>query len=192
MLIGLSGYARSGKDAVARQLVESHGFCRLALGDVLKDFLLALDPLIPHAAPGGVTLYRLSSLIEHRGWELAKVRYPEVRELLQRCGTEAGQGVLGQNVWVDVLMRQVSECDGDVVVSDVRFPHEADAIRDAGGLVVRVERPDVLPPTDEYGEVHVSETALLGYEFDGVIVNGGSLADLRDAVDQTFGVAPVA
>jgi dephospho-CoA kinase len=45
-LIGLSGYARSGKDEAAKVLIEEFGFKRIAFADKLRDFLYALDPIV--------------------------------------------------------------------------------------------------------------------------------------------------
>ena len=46
MILGLAGYATSGKDTVGRYLVEEHGFTRLAFADTLKRFALAVNPIV--------------------------------------------------------------------------------------------------------------------------------------------------
>ena len=46
MIIGLSGYARSGKDAVAQVLVSEFGFKRVAFADPIRDLLYEMDPKI--------------------------------------------------------------------------------------------------------------------------------------------------
>src|ERR1035437_2563151 len=35
-IIGLLGYARSGKDSIGKKLIEQHGFKRISFGDILK------------------------------------------------------------------------------------------------------------------------------------------------------------
>src|SRR5581483_2011292 len=95
-LLGLMGYAQAGKDTVAKLLVEEFGFTRIAFADALREALYALNPLIPFEGDH----VRLRWLIDASGWEEAKVRHPEVRELLQRLGTESGRNVLGADVWV--------------------------------------------------------------------------------------------
>jgi dephospho-CoA kinase len=45
MIVGISGYARSGKDEAAKALVEM-GFERRAFADKLREFLLALNPMV--------------------------------------------------------------------------------------------------------------------------------------------------
>jgi ssDNA-binding replication factor A large subunit len=60
-----------------------------------------------------------------------------------------------------------------VVIADVRYPNEANAIKVLGGKVYRVERDGVGQANE-----HASENALEGYEFDGTILNQGSLEGL--------------
>ena len=165
VVVGLSGYARSGKDTVAKILVEQHGFVHAAFADALKRILLCLDPLIAvHIRLGDI----------EGGIEAAK-EYPEVRQLLQRLGQEAGRSVLGEDIWVRTLFER---CPARMVVSDCRYPNEAAAIRSRGGLVLRVERPGCGPINS-----HGSETALDGFDFDAVIDNDGSIEDLVAKLD---------
>ncbi|QJD50709.1 deoxynucleoside monophosphate kinase [Streptomyces phage Issmi] len=179
LIIGLSGYARSGKNEAANVLV-TRGWRQAAFADKLRDFLYALNPLIPgHYGAGNL---RLRTLIDRTGWDYAKVTYPEVRALLQRAGTEAGRDVLGQNVWVDALLNQHADAPA-LVVTDCRFPNEADAIRARGGILIRVDRPGVGPAKDKYGRAHVSETSLDDYDFDHRLINDGSVVDLHDKLE---------
>ena len=61
------------------------------------------------------------------------------------------------------------------LITDTRFPNEADAIKERGGIVVRVDRG--LSTGD-----HPSETALDDYEFDYVIPNTGTIEELIEEV----------
>lgn len=175
-LIGLSGYARSGKDTAARVLTDG-GWEQRAFADPLREFLLSVDPLVPTL--DGKTTFRLSWLVGHLGWERAKDRFPEVRQLLQRTGTDAGRRVLGEDVWANRALQDLTD---PVVLTDVRFTNEAEAIRERGGLVFRIDRPGVGPATAPDGTVHPSETQLDGFDFDAIIVNRGSTADLHRLV----------
>ena len=180
-LIGLIGRARSGKDTAAAALIEERGATRLAFADPLREIALAVNPMIgTPALPGDLAPLRgvrLSTAIEALGWERAKDMIPEVRRFLQRLGTEGGRAVLGENVWVDAAFAKVADVDGPVVFTDVRFPNEADAIREAGGLLVRVIRPGTAPVA-----AHTSETALDGYDVDEEIWNTGTVTALRERI----------
>ena len=179
LIIALSGYARSGKNEAANVLV-TRGWRQVAFADKLRDFLYALNPLVPgHYGAGNL---RLRTLVDRVGWDYAKTTYPEVRALLQRTGTEAGRTVLGQDVWVNALLDQHADAPA-LVVTDCRFPNEADAIRKRGGILIRVNRPGVGPAKDKYGRAHISETALDDYDFDHVLMNDGSVVDLHDRLE---------
>ena len=176
LIVGFSGYARSGKNTAAEALVQ-YGWTQAAYADKLREFLYALDPLIPgHYGAGNL---RLRKMVDAFGWEYAKTTFPEVRALLQRAGTEAGRKIFGPNVWVDALFREHEDTSA-LVIPDVRFPNEAQAIVDRGGLVIRVRRPGQGPTRDRWGRVHPSETALDDWPFDHVLVNDGSVHDLHE------------
>lgn len=176
LLVGFSGYARAGKNAAAEALLED-GWHHASFAAKLKAFLLAINPQIVQ----NQLTYRLKNLVVVYGWERAKDEFPEIRELLQRTGTDAGRTVLWGDVWVDAAFRALPE-GRPVAFTDVRFANEAAAIRARGGLVIRVNRDGVGPAVGKDGKVHVSETALDDYDFDSVIANDGTLEDLHAKV----------
>ncbi|MFI6275971.1 hypothetical protein [Streptomyces sp. NPDC050988] len=177
-MIGLAGAARSGKDTAAQALLDA-GWTRRAFADKVRDMLYALDPImVEKEYRDGITSLRYE--IDNYGWEITKELYPEVRGYFQRLGTEGGRGVLGEDVWIDALFRDF-QLWGATVITDVRFPNEADAIRSHGGLVVAIQRPGQ-ERIREAG--HVSENALAGYLFDDVILNDGTIEQLHDRVMQ--------
>lgn len=168
MIIGLSGYARSGKDTVAAILAED-GWERRAFADPLREMLLRLNPI----ADGEL---RVQDLVSLYGWDDAKTLYPEIRELLQRLGTEAGREILGDDIWVKTTLSTMS--GGKYVITDCRFPNEADAIRAAGGQVWRIHRPGFGPVN-----AHATENSMESYKFDAHIHNDGDLYDLTVLVN---------
>lgn len=170
MLIAVSGRKRAGKDTFASRLIVAHGFVRVAFADPLRDFALALDPLIDTR--------RLSAVVDELGWEDAKA-IPEVRRTLQRIGTEAGRQVLGESVWVDLAMRKAAAAGANVVITDCRYPNEAEAIRAAGGIIVRVDRPGI-----DLTDAHPSEVAMDDWPFDARVVNNGTIQGLHDCADR--------
>lgn len=164
-LIGLSGYAQSGKDTAAGFLAEL-GFVRVAFADVLRSAVYALNPLMPDGR-------RLQDIVDEMGWDSAKTNFTEVRTLLQKMGTEVGRDLLGENIWVETALKDLSP-DGKYVVTDCRFPNEANAIRERGGKVFRIHRTGV-----KAANAHPSETSLDDFPFDGYWLNDGSLDDFR-------------
>lgn len=185
MIVGLSGYARSGKDEAAKVLVEEYGFTRIAFADKLRDFLLAVDPIVGIDFFDHET-YRLSDIIKDFGWDGYKetVDADEIRGLLQRLGTEAGRNVLWDSIWIDAAFHGLDPA-GNYVVTDCRFPNEAEAVRERGGSVVRIDRRGVGPANG-----HASETSLDDYEFDYRIDNSGTLEEYHTAIKKFYVEGP--
>jgi hypothetical protein len=181
VIIGLCGYAQSGKDTAAAHLVESHGWARVAFADPLREMMLELNPVVPMET--GVYL-RLRRLVETSGWDEAK-KNPEVRRLLQALGTEAGRKVLGDDIWVDVAAKKIRKLfPQNVVLTDVRFENEARMILGMKGRVIRIERPGV-------GAVngHVSENGIPDRYISEVIVNGGGIGDLCSKIERSVSLS---
>jgi hypothetical protein len=171
--IGLSGWARSGKDTIADYLVEHHGFTRVAFADPMREALLALNPQIPYYG----TTASLATMVRLSGWDELKKYSPETRELLQRMGTEVGRELFGKNFWVNQAIKTAKKYD-KVVFSDCRYFNEARAIKHLGGQVWRISRPGVRAAND-----HGSEHDLDNYNFDLHIDNKTTVENLQKIVD---------
>jgi hypothetical protein len=151
LLIGLSGYARSGKDTVAELLCLNYGYKRVSFADPMRQALYVLSPKIDN-------IVRLSEYVDDYGWDVAK-QNQEVRRLLQVFGTEVGRKMFGLDFWIDIALKDLSG-DTQVVISDVRFPNEADAIAKLGGSVWRINRKNHSAVNG-----HASEHAMDNYMF---------------------------
>lgn len=182
MIISLSGYAGSGKNAVADILIEQHGFKAYAWADTLRAAAAALNPIVAYPSPSLRSdvvpePVRYNDAIEALGYDTAKFTYPEVRQILQRLGTEVGRYILGENIWVDTTLTRINKSgDSNVVITDTRFPNEVDAVKNYPfdeGFTARVNRPGVNALND-----HPSETSLNDYSFDYELNNNGTLEDL--------------
>ncbi len=180
MIIGLSGYARSGKDTVAGMLMGIHGFERVAFADKIREFLLEIDPIIMH---NGID-FRLQDVVESKGWEAAKTDHPEVRRLLQDLGVGARK-LFGPQFWVHEAMKTMLETpklDLKYVITDVRFKNEADMIKANGGKIWRINRPNI-----EATNGHISEIEMDGWPFDAVITNDSDMPNLIKQVGALLG-----
>jgi len=168
MIIGLSGYAQSGKNTVADILVDHHGFIALACADPIKALVYDINPKI--------NSIEIQGMVNEYGWDIVK-QDPEVRRLLQTTG-EAGRQGIDEYLWVAMTLSQIKDPhEGRYVITDVRFPNEASAISSQGGQLWRIERPGVDAVND-----HISETALDAWIFDETIVNNGTIEDLKKKI----------
>ena len=109
---------------------------------------------------------------------ISKIQHKKmtVREVLQLVGTECMRNNLHQNVWVNSLFADYTE-GSRWLITDTRFPNEAKAIKERGGIILRVNR-DLESNTN----THPSETSLDNYEFDYVINNNGTIEELIEEV----------
>lgn len=153
MLIGMIGFAGAGKDTAAEALL-GRGFERRAFADALKAVALAM------------------------GWD--GVKDERGRRFLQDLGLACREHI-HERVWLDAALRDIE--GRDVVITDVRFLNEAEAVREAGGILVRVVRPGVGPAND-----HVSELQLLEWPADITLTNAASPADLHFAMLSSIGL----
>jgi hypothetical protein len=183
-VIGLTGAAGSGKTTVAGHMVENWYTERRAFADSLKRMLRRF---LEDQGVGLAEACRMTSGdLKEVPTEYLGGRSP--REAMQTLGTEWGR-TLSPSLWIDAWRRSVEklaletsadEEDLIVVVDDVRFPNEVEAIRSLGGIIVRIERPGA--GLDGARGAHASETADLG-EPDHAIENDGSLRKLGWTVD---------
>ena len=170
MVIGLAGYKGCGKDAIASWLVKQHGFTKLAFADPLREIMHQMNPIVGDFARNPPMRYR--DAVGIYGYDEAKRLYPEMRRLMQELGATA-RDVIDPYVWIDVLEKHLPP--GPVVITDVRYPNEANMIQDIGGVVFRVLRPGTAP------DGHSSEAQDFPVGF--VVLNDesiplGQLADL--------------
>jgi hypothetical protein len=131
-----------------------------------------LDPL-------GVFQTRVQRVINEHGWDGYKetIYADEIRNLIQRLGTEGGRELLGENVWVDATIEKVWYHE-NVVISDVRFPNEHAAIKDfPESKTFWIHRPGITPANG-----HSSELTLTEDDFDETINNDGGLEELKTKV----------
>ena len=173
MIIGISGKARHGKDTAAFLLQEHFAFRRLAFADVLK------------AACAEIFGFDHAQLYGERKEELDPHWCNTPRYYLQQVGVALRQ--VSADIWIHAGMRKITTSPlADWVVTDVRFPNEADAIRRAGGYVIRINRPDA-PPLPAEAAAHTSETALDDYpHFAARVENAGNMADLEGKMVQLY------
>jgi hypothetical protein len=131
-LIGLCGFAQSGKDTAALGLIKA-GFTRVAFADELK---LELARAIRNDA----------SATDESTLQWLAANKETLRPLM------VGWGVMRRlqnpDYWINIGMARAT-CRTCAVITDVRYPNEAKALWNAGGFLVRITRPGVGPANSE-------------------------------------------
>lgn len=200
MIIGLVGFIGAGKGSTADILVERHGFFKESFANSLKDACSIIFGWDRQMLEGNTPESRLWREQKDEWWSEKLGREFSPRLALQLMGTEAGRDVFHPDLWVHTVMRRCEQAPwNNYVIADVRFPNEINAIKDSGGVVIRVRRGD--DPEwyalarecniynkheimmNAYPEVHKSEWAWIGAHHDIVMDNNCSLDELKIRVD---------
>lgn len=132
--------------------------------------------LFSFAEPLYKILYHAQSVC---GFEMGKDR-----KFLQWVGTEWARSIKS-DVWVNLLIERIKKAPGDanIIVTDVRFADEFEALKAAGFKMVRLIRPEKEQLGASHAN-HASETSAIGLPWDHIVVNDGDLSKLYAELDQ--------
>jgi hypothetical protein len=173
MIIMLSGWARSGKDAAAALLEEEFDFTRVAFADALKRDV---------ATRTGLPLTDFITAAKDMPLREPCSLYPEMKTprdilLAHALKIRAGNPNFYSEIIAEILR---SDINGSWVISDWRYRAEYETLRsliqDVRILRVRIERPGIVPSVDP------SEHDLDTDPMDIVLHNSGTISDLRAAL----------
>lgn len=191
-IIGLTGLEGAGKDSVAIVLNKHHLAFPIAFADALRTEV---------ADAYGVHIHELTcrATKEQPSEQLALWRcldgafmqaiiatLPDVdpaapqspRQIMRWWGTEYRRAQDPQ-YWIKAMRERLDWAHGiplpatALVITDVRFANEADLVRELGGQIWRVHRPDHSVDSD-----HVSTVSGKEFAPDQTVINAGDLADL--------------
>lgn len=133
-LVGVVGAIGSGKSTATRTLYSALGYRRMSFGHALKESLWSA-----FRASGAVrghfygTQTQKSELIGETG--------RTGRELMEVLGMEFR--ALYPHVWVRAVEAELRD-NRRYALCDVRFENEAEMIRDYGGMILRIDRPEAM------------------------------------------------
>jgi hypothetical protein len=211
--LGRKRIAGAGKDVVAKYLVDNFNFVSLAWADPIKRFCQEVygfsdealwgesdARILPdqrYPSPNGGFLTPRTAL-QQLGTNWGRNCYLNT---WVDYGIRVAKTLLTDNWMVysaksGLIPRHETTCQGEfesiegfpnqvtgVVFSDVRFDNELQAIKNAGGKVIRIKRQMTIPYDDKaMNLLHLSETELANISddnFDYVIDNSGTLEDLN-------------
>lgn len=182
-LIGLSGKMGSGKDTIAEMLVEysnvdfvlnSFGrMIREEIDSVIKDSYLLNEEELEDKYD--VNFSEIKRVREILGRESIFERSEKSREGLQYWGTNVRRSQ-NELYWIDLAERKIKrmlEKGERTILTDVRFPEEADLIRKLNGTLLRLEAEEEVRvgriyardgiKTSKISLSHSSETSLDNY-----------------------------
>lgn len=202
MILGLSSYATGGKDTVARLIQElqpEKNWRIVKFSGPLKKIASILtgipeqkfeDQKFKESFLGKEWHTEIGTPLDVIFDDVQFMKMMSVREFLQKLGTDAVRQGLHPNAWVNAAMSGYKmehkgyDANGSPIYeepnwifTDCRFPNEAQAVKDRGGYVIRIDRSGVRPVNN-----HPSETALDSWDFDYKIANVSDLVSLKQTV----------
>ncbi len=156
-IIGLSGKQYSGKDTVAKILLETFSdFKRIGIGDAIK---------IEYGKKHGLTFE-----------EIEKNKHLYRADLIEL-------GNWGRGIHPDYWLKTIINMEGNLIVPDLRVVHEAQVLASGGAYLIRVDadekvratRGTIVSGNDD------TETALDNYkDWNYIIQNNGTYEELID------------
>jgi hypothetical protein len=177
IVIGLGHYSRTGKDTTANYLIDCLSEYQSNL-KVLKRSLAWKLKQICFELYGWAGIKPPEHYETKEGEKDRDIKLPLLNnmtpvEVWVAFGTKAVRNNVYDRTWLDYLLLTDHKCD-ILVIPDVRFPNEADAIKETGGLAIKVVRPGFGPRKT------VADRALMGYDgWDYVIGAEGTMASLQ-------------
>lgn len=193
-IIGISGYAGSGKDTLA-EIIINHSSkqwevkkyaAKLKQVASILTGIPAEDFEKQEVKCSNLPLEWTKSEFSESG-ELLDIKEYQIRKFLQELGTEAIRDQIHTNAWVNGLWADYKpyadawDEDGKTtvevypnwIITDMRFPNEMSRIREMGGITIRIHRKGLTA-----SNAHISDTALDDADFDIDIHNDGTLDNL--------------
>ena len=176
MIIGFTGLKQSGKSTASAFLQGQYGFVNLnfksaMIEEIKKNFPTFLE------AEANTHKCSVDDLFTSKPGSF--------RQFLQNYGTELRRG-FDSNYWVNRWLATANKLwmsdQKNIVVDDVRFLNEAEAIRIAGGKIIRIVRKGQDTP-----DSHSSETEMAFIKPDQTIeVGEGEVVLLCDKLKEAY------
>lgn len=200
-LISITGFIGSGKDTLADYLTIHHGFKKLSFAASLKDAVADVFGWERELLEGS-TKYSREWREQVDPWWSERLNIKDLtpRSVLQYWGTEVCRKGFHDDIWIASLEHKLSRNKDNVVITDCRFPNELKAIKNAGGVTIRINRgpnPEWYQYAEDYNKgprylgwavghaqleklkIHASEYSSVGLDYDYTIENNGTIDDLH-------------
>lgn len=173
VVVAFIGPAGCGKSTAAARLVE-RGYSLLKFAHPIKMMLRAI----------GLEEEHLEGDRKEVPCDLLGGASP--RRAMQTLGTEWGRTIIHPDIWVNAWLRVAVwrlQNGQRLVIDDLRYPNELDAVLRLGGVTLRIVRKDAFQC-----EAHDSETQHIISQ--RVIVNDGAQEDFLRSVDEALDSIP--
>ena len=190
MIVGMCGLIGTGKDTVADILVHNYNFKKLSFADKLKDGVATVFSWDRQMLEGTTDESRSWREQRDEFWSRETNEHITPRLVLQMFGTDCMRNGFYNGIWVSIVKQQIIQNpEQHFVIPDVRFPNEAQMIKEVNGEVWRICRGEDPAWFTSYindnivpQNVHESEWQWAKLNFDCIIQNSNTITDLKNQV----------
>ena len=194
----------SGKDTIADYLTTHYGFKRVSFAASLKDAVAAVFGWNREYLEGSTKASRAWREKKDEWWSNRLKMDITPRWILQYWGTDVCRNHFHNDIWVASVEYKLLNSKEDIVITDCRFSNEVAAIKNAGGIAIRVQRglnPEWYDSAIAYNrgpngnsswalskmkldnmKIHASEYSSVGLKYDHVIENNGTIDSLHEKI----------
>jgi len=185
-IIGICGRRRSGKDVAATHLVEDYDFVNCKIAEKLKKVCQLLFNFTEEEV-------ELTKDETNSRWKISP------RQAMQFIGTEVMQFEIQhllpevrRTFWIKSMLESNYGTHERIVISDLRFVHEVEAIRqciadgNAKLTIIRINRPPPSISASHSTDDHISERECDQIVADHIIDNVGSIENLLRKIDSVM------
>jgi len=171
MIIGLCGAAGSGKDTTA---------------NILKNYLTSVE-ILAFAKPLKDAAKILFNFTEEQlhdpiSKEVVDSRWNKSpREIFQWLGTQVLRNQIDKDFFIKHMEQRINQSDKDtIIITDIRFDNEAELIKNLGGIIIKIIRPNA---TTTKHNNHETEQGITMSLVDEIILNNhNTLEELSNKV----------
>lgn len=193
-IIAINGTIGSGKDTFSQSFIDN-GYNRMSFAKNLKDSVSSIFGWDREMLEGTTPESRKIRELPDEFW-CKKLERDDIspRWVLQNYGTDVLRKYFHDDIWIFSLENDMNKIDGNIIITDCRFPNELKMIRSKNGIVIEVQRTlpywyglaseynkgniNILPV--ELENVHKSEWAWIGVnEPDYIVHNNTTINDLK-------------
>lgn len=189
-IVGIIGYAGSGKGTVADVFAKNANWVKCAYADPLKDVVAALFRWPRELLEGDTPESREYREKVNQYWaDLLEMPGLTPRKILQQFGSEVLRDHFHNDIWVKHMesridLESLATNPKNIVIPDCRFENEAESIRKRGGIIIKVVSPFQVLNTEVHS--HVSEQAHLDITPNFIIHNIGTMEELTNKASALF------
>lgn len=212
-VIGINGFAGSGKDTVADYFIQNHGYTKIAMADAVKDVLSIIFGWDRQMLEGDTkeSRYWRTQLDEYWSQQLGYEISPRIA--MQRIGTDLFRTHFHLDIWCMIVRRKIMQVNGPVIITDLRFANEIAMANEFQCDMIEVQRGENPPwyniareqnicelhgvidsmsysMESTFPKVHPSEWKWIGVAHPKyVIQNNSTLEDLYKSIEGLYGDA---